>query len=378
MHARVAFAILVMLGITAACGDDRTTPTSPTQVTPPQPTRTLDTLRISTSDAEFVDGGQVLSVGGLVTLTACAVYSGGTEDCTITATWESLDPSIATVVNGTVTGVAPGEVQIRVSYQTASVTTQITVQAAPGVAERLLITGPADFLNNREIEVDQTVRLRANIEMSDDSVRKNVKAEWSSSNATVATVSSSGLVTARQPGRFNVRATAEGLTARLTGLRAVSPPQPNRSPTVTVSCDPCEVEFGNEVRVRANASDPDDDPLTFRWSASTGRFVGSTSQATARWEAPEREGSVPINVRVTDGQGGSVSGSAIVRVNRPSTPDHPPVREYPNCTAMRAGGWNKGVNRNGGTYRNSWDDAERRTYNLNTKSDRDKDGHACE
>ena len=141
---------------------------------------------------------------------------------------------------------------------------------------------------------------------------------------------------------------------------------------------PKMVHFGNEVRVRANASDPDDDPLTFRWSASTGRFVGSTLQATARWEAPEREGSVPINVRVTDGQGGSVSGSAIVRVNRPSTPDHPPVREYSNCTAMRAGGWNKGVNRSGGTYRNSWDDAERRTYNLNTKSDRDKDGHACE
>ena len=28
-----------------------------------------------------------------------------------------------------------------------------------------------------------------------------------------------------------------------------------------------------------------------------------------------------------------------------------------------------GVNRNGGTYRASWNDAERRTYNLNTKSD---------
>ena len=34
--------------------------------------------------------------------------------------------------------------------------------------------------------------------------------------------------------------------------------------------------------------------------------------------------------------------------------------------------------RKGGTYRDSWDDAEMRTYNLNTARDRDNDGHACE
>ena len=80
-------------------------------------------------------------------LMACAVYSDETEDCTITATWESLDSSIATVENGAVTGVAPGEVQIQASYQTASVTMRITVEAASVVAERLVITGPADFLD---------------------------------------------------------------------------------------------------------------------------------------------------------------------------------------------------------------------------------------
>ena len=32
----------------------------------------------------------------------------------------------------------------------------------------------------------------------------------------------------------------------------------------------------------------------------------------------------------------------------------------------------------GGTYQDAWDDAERRTYQLNTARDRDKDGHACE
>ena len=105
--------------------------------------------------------------------------------------------------------------------------TQVTPpQATRTVAERLVITGPADFLDNRELEVGQTVQLHADLEMSDDSVRENIEAEWSSSNTTVATIDSSGLVTARQAGRFDIRATAEGLTARLTGVSAVSPPQP--------------------------------------------------------------------------------------------------------------------------------------------------------
>ena len=59
-------------------------------------------------------------------------------------------------------------------------------------------------------------------------------------------------------------------------------------------------------------------------------------------------------------------------------PDHPPVRTYQNCAGMRDAGWNRGVNRDGGTYRAAWDDAEKDTYALNTARDRDRDGHACE
>ena len=56
----------------------------------------------------------------------------------------------------------------------------------------------------------------------------------------------------------------------------------------------------------------------------------------------------------------------------------PPVRTFANCAAMRAAGWTRGVSRAGGTYRDSWDDAEMRTYGLNTSRDRDRDGRACE
>lgn len=57
---------------------------------------------------------------------------------------------------------------------------------------------------------------------------------------------------------------------------------------------------------------------------------------------------------------------------------HPPVNTYRNCAMLRRAGWNRGVRRNGGSYRSAWDAAERQTYALNTGRDRDRDGHACE
>ena len=59
-------------------------------------------------------------------------------------------------------------------------------------------------------------------------------------------------------------------------------------------------------------------------------------------------------------------------------PEQPPVKKYSSCAEMRAD-WPKGVNKNGGTYYEAWNDAEKRTYEMNSANlDRDKDSHACE
>ena len=49
--------------------------------------------------------------------------------------------------------------------------------------------------------------------------------EWVSGNATVATVDSDGRVTGRQVGGFDLRATAEGVTGRMTGIRVEPEPE---------------------------------------------------------------------------------------------------------------------------------------------------------
>ena len=46
-------------------------------------------------------------------------------------------------------------------------------------------------------------------------------------------------------------------------------PPANGAPTVSASCDPCEVAPGGAVKLSATASDPDGDPLTYAWSART-------------------------------------------------------------------------------------------------------------
>ena len=43
----------------------------------------------------------------------------------------------------------------------------------------------------------------------------------------------------------------------------------------------------------------------------------------------------------------------------PPVAAHPPIQAFPNCNAMREAGWTRGVNRDGGTYQEAWDDAEK-------------------
>ncbi|MDE0081051.1 MAG: spondin domain-containing protein [Gammaproteobacteria bacterium] len=113
-------------------------------------------------------------------------------------------------------------------------------------------------------------------------------------------------------------------------------PTGNRPPLVVVSCAPCEVEPGGEVRLTAEASDADGDPLTYAWSAPAGRFVGATDGATARWTAPPETGRYRVGVRVSDGEGGSTEATASVTV---ALPNRPPaaVGTIPDQT-LEAGG----------------------------------------
>ena len=96
-------------------------------------------------------------------------------------------------------------------------------------------------------------------------------------------------------------------------------------PTVRATCEPCTVPRGGEVRLRAEASDPDGDSISYDWSAAHGTFTGATDRPDARWTAPGRIGTVVIRVEVSDGQGGAAAAEVVVEVvNRPPVFGSPP------------------------------------------------------
>ena len=129
-------------------------------------------------------------------------------------TWSSSDPSIATVnANGVVTGVALGTTVITVTSvadntKTATCTVNVVPTPVEGVSlnktsTTLLILNP----NNMPTEQLTATITPANAE------NKNVT--WTSSNTAVATVSSTGLVTAVAPGTATITVLTEdgGYTA---------------------------------------------------------------------------------------------------------------------------------------------------------------------
>lgn len=107
---------------------------------------------------------------------------------------------------------------------------------------------------------------------------------------------------------------------------------PNRSPALSIAANPAEVVAGSgeTVAVRASATDPDNDPLAYKWSASGGEIEGSGNEV--RWSpGATAPGVYTIHAKVDDGRGGTADASTMITV-RPH-PNRPPTV---NCEAAPA------------------------------------------
>jgi outer membrane protein OmpA-like peptidoglycan-associated protein len=95
------------------------------------------------------------------------------------------------------------------------------------------------------------------------------------------------------------------------------PPPGNNNPAVNCEIERSVISPGESVRVRANASDTDGDTLTYEWSTTAGRIVGSGASVTFESTGMAPGSSATITVRVTDGRGGSATSTCSVRVRAP-------------------------------------------------------------
>lgn len=119
----------------------------------------------------------------------------------------------------------------------------------------------------------------------------------------------------------NLRAST-GLVLHFGG--APPPPPPNHPPTVSVTANPTKVFAGSNdsIVLQSQAADPDNDTLTYKWTATGGAIEGTGAES--RWNSSGvKPGTYTITVAVDDGRGGTANASTDVTVEE--KPNSPPT-----------------------------------------------------
>lgn len=102
------------------------------------------------------------------------------------------------------------------------------------------------------------------------------------------------------------------------------PPPPNHPPVAACSANPTSVYAGSNdtVAVHVNASDPDNDPLTYSYTASGGAVEGTGPDARFN-SAGLAEGTYTVTAKVDDGRGGTATCATDITVAK--RPNRPPT-----------------------------------------------------
>ena len=132
-------------------------------------------------------------------------------------------------------------------------------------------------------------------------------------------------------GRQNNLRLGSGLVLRW-GFPSTPAPAANRPPVAACSVSPASVFAGasDVVAFHVNASDPDNDPLTYAYTATGGTIEGTG--ADARWNPSGlAAGTYTATAKVDDGKGGTASCSADLKVE--PKPNQNPVI---SCTTDRS------------------------------------------
>lgn len=145
-------------------------------------------------------------VGATTTLTAALLDAAGDTIRQRTATFSSVDTTLATVTSaGVVTGVRVGRARIVATREGKADTSTVTVTLRP--VNTVTVT-PADTT----VRVGNTVQLTATLRAANNAVLTGRPITWASADTTIARVSGSGLVTgvAASAQFVTITATSEG------------------------------------------------------------------------------------------------------------------------------------------------------------------------
>ena len=158
--------------------------------------------------------------------------------------------------------------------------------------------------------------------------KKTATYTWTATGGTVTGTSSTANVATAglAPGTYTVKGhVAEGAKpGQMADCSADFTVKPFEPPTVSCSANPSTVNPGDSATITASGMSPQNRPLTYSYSASSGSISGSTSSATlsTTGAAP---GTITVTCNVVDDKGQNASSTTSVTVIRPTPPAQPPA-----------------------------------------------------
>ncbi|HWC75755.1 MAG TPA: Ig-like domain-containing protein, partial [Gemmatimonadales bacterium] len=240
-----------------------------------------------------------LRVGGTLQLSAVMTDSANNVLNGRTVTWSTGAAGVATVnASGLVTAVGPGSTPITATSEGKTATSIISVTLAPVATVTI---SPA----TASLRVGAKLQLSATTKDSSGNVLTGRVVTWSSNAPAVATVSTTGLVTAVAQGSASITATSEGKNATITVTVTTVPVS-----SVTVTPSSATLSVGATQQLSAVTKDSAGNVLSGRvvtWSSnatsvasvSTGGLVtaaaGGSATITATSEGKSGSASITVN-----------------------------------------------------------------------------------
>ena len=297
----IGMACVLLAGCSSGGGGGNSTPTTPTV-----PTLVLTTIAVSVSPA-------TIQAGQTTTASAAGLDQNGGAISTGAVTWSSSAQAVATVTSaGVVSGLSPGQAVISAAAGGKQGQAALTVTTAPVATVNVT---PA----SASLAVNATQQLAAaTLDAAGNTLSGRVVA-WGTSDATRATVSATGLVTAVAAGSATITALSEGKSGT-SAITVIGAPVPVA--TVTVSPANATVVAGATQQLSATTRDAAGNVLAGRvvtWTTSdltkatvsvTG-LVSGVAAGTATITATSETKTATAAITVTASQAGCASGTAL-------------------------------------------------------------------
>ena len=228
--------------------------------------------------------------------------------------WTSSNVTVATIASsGMITARAVGTSVIAATSGAATGTAPLSVTTSTPPPVASISVTPA----SSSVLIGATAQLSATTRDASNNLLTGRVVTWSSANAGIASVNSSGLVSGVSAGTTQVTATSEGISSSATITVTAATPLPGA--TVTVSPTTANLQVGATVQLVATERDINNTLLTGRvvtWSSSN---IGISTVSSTGLVAAVSPGNATITA-TSEGQ----SGSASLSVQVPGSTNEPP------------------------------------------------------